>query len=218
MAISKPKFDLSSEYQQLSLGMDLPEVEEESVSVEEARLRSEAARTKFESSGASDEYRALRSEGWAWRQAAYIAWAASPKPRNPKTQEELARTVLGLASDRVINTWRIKNPMIVERIGMLQSATLFEHRAEIIAALVANATNPDYKGHNDRKLALEMLGDYVPTSKLSALVRKSGGAGDLSGMSEDELLALVSDPHAAPLSSVPVADVNEDKDDDVPGD
>ena len=44
MPIQKPNFDLNAEYVQIALDLELPEVESEGVSVEEARLRSEAAR------------------------------------------------------------------------------------------------------------------------------------------------------------------------------
>lgn len=190
MPIDKPNFTLSDEYIQLALGLELLEVELDHCSVEEARLRSEEARRNFEQRGASEEYRALRDEGWPWRQAAYIAWAATPKPRNPKTQDELATQILGLSSDRAINIWRKKNPMIDERVAVLQGAQLWDYRAEILRALVANAVKPDYKTHNDRKLALEMLGDYVPASKLTAELTKRIGAGDLSSLSDAELAEL----------------------------
>lgn len=190
MPIQKPNFDLSEEYRQLALGLDLPEVELEGVSPEEARLRSEEARRTFENGEASEEYRMLRDEGWPWRQAAYIAWAATPKPRKPKTQEELAVQVLGLSSDRAVNIWRKKNPMIDERVAVLQGAQLWNARADILKALVENASKADYKTHNDRKVALEMLGDYVPASKLSAELTKKLGSGDLSSLSDAELEAL----------------------------
>jgi hypothetical protein len=195
MPVAKPRFELSDEYTQLALGLELPEVELEGVSVEEARLRSEAARGKFENAGFEwrAEYLELRNGGWPWRQAAYIAWAASPKgKRNPKTQDDLAQKVLGLTSDRAISTWRKRNPMIDEMVAMLQSAPLFEYRAEIYRALVANAIQPDYKTHNDRKLALEMLGDYIPASKLTAELLKSLKGGSLDDLSDEELVNLSS--------------------------
>lgn len=188
--ISKSDYELNEEYRQLALGMDLPEVELEQVSPEEARLRSEAARKQFEDQGVSEEYRMLRDEGWPWRQAAYIMWAALPKPRKPETQDEFARQVLGLTSDRAINMWRKKNPMIDERVAALQGRQLWEARPAILAALAENASKPDYKTHNDRKLALEMLGDYTPSSKLTAEMLKSVSTHSLDDLSDDELAAL----------------------------
>src|SRR3989304_9055123 len=53
----------------------------------------------------------LLDHNWPWRQAVYIAWAASPRvERWPATQELLATQVLGLTSDRVIAEWRRKKP------------------------------------------------------------------------------------------------------------
>ena len=194
MPIRKPDYQLDAEYQQLALDLELPEVESDSISVEEARLRSESARTAFEGKTGfawAEEYLSLRAGGWPWRQAAYIAWAASPKPsRSPKTQDALAQEVLGLTSDRAINTWRRKNPMIDETVAMLQAAPLFAARAAIYQALITNATNPNYKTHNDRKLALELMGDYVPASKLTAELTKKLGSDDLENMSEEELRVL----------------------------
>lgn len=182
---------------QMPLPIDLDEVEEGSyVSNDEARARSEAARALLDESTSPpkwmEDYLKLRDGGWPWRIAAFIAWSSTPKEnRIPKTQLEFSRQMLGLNSDRAIMTWRKRNPMIDETIGLLQTATLFEHRAEIFAALVENAKNPDYKTHNDRKLALELLGDYVPTAKLAALLQsRNMNADDLRTKSDAELMAL----------------------------
>lgn len=170
MSISKPIY-------QLSLPLELEEPSGDGVAVvgvEEARLRSETARAALheltpEKVTWKEEYLNLVEGGWNWRVAAYIAWAASPKnTRRPKTQDELATQHLGLTSDRAINTWRKKNPAIDEMVAVLQAAPLWEHRSEIYDALISVATTKEYKGHNDRKLALELLGDYVPRSKVEA--------------------------------------------------
>ncbi|MBI2758781.1 MAG: hypothetical protein HYX49_08895 [Chloroflexi bacterium] len=194
MPIPKPSFDLDINYQQLAFELDLEEIEFEGISADEARVRSEIARKSFEKSkdfGWVSEYLSLRNGGWPWRQAAYIAWSASPKVnRNPKTQEDLATQVLGLGSDRAISTWNKRNPAIEEMIGVLQASPLFEYRAEIYRALIANAIKPDYKTHNDRKLALEMMGDYIPASKIAAELTKRLNADDLKDMSDAELAKL----------------------------
>lgn len=184
MPISKPEY-------QLLLPLELDDVPETTLPAEEARLRSEAAREVFDeaSFGWMAEYRQLREGGWPWRVAAYIAWAASPKSdRSPKTQDELARNHLGLNSDRAISTWRRKNPAIDEMVAVLQSAPLFEHRAEIYDALIQVATRPEYKGHNDRKLALELLGDYVPAAKLEAILKSAAKGGTADTDDEDTLM------------------------------
>ena len=191
MPISKPIY-------QLTLPLELEEAvsdQQSAVSPEEARVRSETARAALndlnpESAPWKEEYLNLVDGGWNWRVAAYIAWAASPKnTRTPKTQDELARQHLGLTSDRAINTWRRKNPAIDEMVAVLQAAPLFAHRAEIYEALVKVATSPEYKGHNDRKLALELLGDYVPRSKVEAELNQKI-MDDLSSLPFEEKLRL----------------------------
>ena len=192
MPIQKPDY-------QLSFNLDLPEETGDStiqrLSADEIRLRSETARQVSE--GRDDlkwmeEYARLRDGGWDWRVAAYIAWASSPRSsRIPKTQDELAINHLGLTSDRAIATWRKKNPAIDEMIAMLQASPLWDYRAEVFSALTENAVKPDYKTHNDRKLFLELTGDYVPSSKLAAMITKNGfSKNDLADMSDDELLKL----------------------------
>ena len=44
----------------------------------------------------------------------------------------------------------------------MQATPLLRHRRDIFDALIVSATDPDPKSHPDRKLALEMLGDYKP--------------------------------------------------------
>jgi hypothetical protein len=183
---------------QLGFDLDLDELaedaEERAISPEEARLISEAARQAFESQpalleedgGWKREYVRLREQGWPWRIACYIAWAASPRQgRWPETLSKLATDVLGLRGPRTIHTWRKKHPSLDAVVAMLQAAPLFEHRRDVINALIQMATTPDYKAFNDRKLFLEMIGDYVPKSQLS--LKNSGKANDLSELSDAEL-------------------------------
>ncbi len=184
------------DYEQIALGLNLEEEMTDGdgayFSPEEARRRSEAALTKFESGSPTswfEDYRYLRSQGWNWRLAVYIAWASSPKKsRYPATQMELAKQVLGLTSDRVINTWRKKNPAIDDVIAVFQSSPLFEHRRDFYDALIRSATDPDYKHHPDRKMALEMLGDYVPRMKVD--VKKVPGIEDIKNLSDEELMRI----------------------------
>lgn len=192
---------------QLPLALDLSD-SEDGGSPEETRIRSEAARKALEGMygrvGAPrwlDEFLELVKGGWPWRVAAYIAWASSPRAgRDPKTQDELARAHLGLTSDRVISTWRKRNPAIDEMVRVMQAAPLFKHRAEIFTALVAVAVKPEYKGHNDRKLALELMGDYMPARKVLAALSGKVGA-DLDELTDEELAEL-----AAGLEEKDVAD------------
>lgn len=183
---------------QLPLALDLPETEEgDSVGPEEAKERSERARkaldAMFGKSGAPrwlDDYLEMVRGGWPWRVAAYIAWASSPRAaREPKTQDELARFHLGLTSDRAISTWRKRNPAIDEVVRMMQAGPLFKHRSEIFTALVAVAVKPEYKSHADRKLALELMGDYTPLRKVLAELRKKSenGEEDMTDAELDEI-------------------------------
>jgi len=141
-----------------------------------------------------DDFLTLRLEGWTWRKAAFIAWAACPtRKRYPETQAELAEGVLGLRSDRTIRKWRQKDPSIDERVEKLKAAPLLRHRADVIDALVTVAMDPDPKAHQDRRMFLEMTGDYRPRQAIEA----SGPGGgpveirnddiDLSGLSDEEL-------------------------------
>lgn len=101
-----------------------------------------------------------------WRIWVYIAWAGQPVTgRKPRTVEELAETVLGCTS-RVVRKWRAADwgdkPGVDEAVAWVQAAPLLAHRRDIYEALVSVAKTPDAKGHQDRKLALELLGDYRP--------------------------------------------------------
>ena len=118
------------------------------------------------------DYLDLVRRGWDWRKAVYIAWEASPaKTRQPATQEDLAVKVLGLASDRVIRTWRERHPEMESEIALMQAGPLLRYRRDIYDALVTSASDPDPKSHADRKLALEMMGDYRPRAQTDVAVR-----------------------------------------------
>lgn len=115
----------------------------------------------------AEEYFLLRQARWPWRVAAYIAWASSPKiGRWPKSQDELARVVLGLTSDRVIATWRKKNAAIDDVIALMQAKPLLDHRRDVFKALSESAADPSFHGSQDRKTFLSMTGDYVPHQKI----------------------------------------------------
>lgn len=104
-----------------------------------------------------------------WRIWVYIAWAGQPATsRDPRTLEVLAETVLGCTS-RVVRKWRAADwgdrPSVDEAVAWVQAGPLLRHRRDIYEALVAVARTPDPKAHNDRKLALEMMGDYKAPPK-----------------------------------------------------
>lgn len=113
------------------------------------------------------DYKELTRRGWTWRHAVVIAWDASPlKSRYPATQEELATNVLGLTSDRSIAEWRKKYPEMADEVARMQSAPLWRHRRDIFEALAESASNPDPRNNPDRKLALELTGDYKSSNKV----------------------------------------------------
>jgi hypothetical protein len=127
-----------------------------------------------------------------WKIAVFVAWASMPKDRRvPRTQDELARSYLGLNSDRQIAEWRKKYPMIDTMIANLQADELLEDRADVFYALKYMAKQLDYKGGKDRDTYLTMTGDLVKTSKLEAALKRNGvSADDLKGMTNAELDAL----------------------------
>ena len=191
--------------EQLALGLDLPDPEEElGMSRDEVMRTSMAAMQALEINPSPDlspegergkgswfgDYLRLKELGFSWRVAAYIAWEASPRgSRWPGTVAELATEVLGLKSPRVIYTWRKKNPAIDEIISVMQTEPLYEHRRDVIEALITVASDPDYKGHSDRKLFFEMIGDYVPRSQVD-VGKKKLSDDDLSELSDEELRRL----------------------------
>ncbi|RJP53614.1 MAG: hypothetical protein C4583_04310 [Anaerolineaceae bacterium] len=205
MPVAKPKFDLPEEFRQLALGLELPEVELDEMSVEEARLKSEAGRSAlFALKGMPNQpvwferFEQLINGGWPWRQAAFIAWASMPKNgRIPKSQEELAKRVLNLTSDRAISTWRKKNPAIDAMVAVLQSAELWDHRADAFQQLVEGVkrAGTDYKFAKHLEMFLRMTGDDVPTSQLVALIKRKGSSGprEIDDDTLDELAAGVTE-------------------------
>lgn len=195
MPLSKPKIalDTSNEpYHQMVLQLDLlddPAVSDQlsGVSLEEARVRSEAGRAALQMlKGAPEQpawferFESLIAGGWPWRQACYIAWASMPKEdRTPDTQEALAIKHLQLNSDRAISTWRNKNPAIDTMIALMQSYELWDSRADSFKNLIQGMkrAGTDYKYFNHLKLYMEMTGDYVPMNQIAAVLKRKASAG-----------------------------------------
>lgn len=174
----------------------LPGMEADLSLLDQAQIESIRARRIFEVSEEAgpwmDDYWALRAEGWPWRQAVYMIWAGLPRAmRQPKTQGQLAIQVLGLTSDRQIRVWKDKNPAIEVRIRKLTVGALAKARADVMAALVAMAMRQNPRCHADRKMYLEMMGDYVPKQKLTIGPELPD---DMSEMDEQELRAMTLSP------------------------
>lgn len=131
------------------------------------------------------EYLQLRLEGWDWRKAAYIAWAASPvKGRWPDNQQKLAEEILGLHSDRTIRTWREKNPEMDERVARLQVEPLMLHRRDVVMALIDSAKKIGKSGAPDRRTYFTITGDLK--------AGKGGQENDRKGRSSDSPYAEMS--------------------------
>ena len=110
---------------------------------------------------------------WDWRKALFIAWSCVPRgQREPKTIQELAN-MLGVRPSTV-RKWRLHDPEIVDRISAAPRRMLLEHVADVYAALVEVATQADPRAFQDRRLFLEMTGDYSPKAKLEAEVETVG--------------------------------------------
>jgi len=122
------------------------------------------------------DYLEIRAEhGLDWRKAVWVAWESQPATgRYPKTLEELATHFMGLRSSRVIRKWRQNNPELDNLIAKLQAAPLLKHRRDVIDALIAVAKRKNPESHRDRKLFLEMTGDYKPRRAME-LMGEDGG-------------------------------------------
>lgn len=210
------RFD-ENEFQPALFAVDLPPTGEGgSLTFEEVRLRETRAMRQFAAQLraivlADERQRASEGQsgvpafyeifldlldgGWPPRVAAYIAWASSPRiGRWPKTQEELAQ-MLGLTSDRQFTVWRKKNPVIDILVAKLGAAPLLQYRADVLAALAESARNPDYKNNPDRRLFLEITGDYTPIARLEAEMRRAEG-NDQTTEREQRLIEKIIDPES----------------------
>lgn len=112
---------------------------------------------------------------WDWRKALYIAWSVVPKARRkPATEEELA-VLLNLKNTRTIRTWKQKFPEIEERIAQLPKQMLVGHLADVYDALVTVAKMPSPAAFQDRKMFLELTGDYVQKGNVQHTTPDEGG-------------------------------------------
>lgn len=143
------------------------------------------------------DYTHLRNEGFTWRVAVYISWAASPLQRRwPATLKELATTVLGLKSDKVVYKWRKANPSIDARVEAFRAEPLLRYRSDVLHALIDVASTHDPASHPDRKLYLEIVGLYVPRSSL-AVSNKSDWRSELlehyaqGKLTKDQIIDLI---------------------------
>lgn len=102
---------------------------------------------------------------WDWRKALYIAWNCVPSSKRwPKHEIQLIE-LLGLTNTRTLRQWKEKDAEIEERIVAGPKRLLMGHVADVMEALVTVAKRTDEKAHQDRKLFLEMTGQYTPKAK-----------------------------------------------------
>jgi hypothetical protein len=168
----------------------------EPLSAQEVRERNMASRQALQNKLEDGEipswaetYHRLLQANWPWRIAAYVAWATMPKAQRwPRTQDELARDVLGLNSDRVIATWRKRFPSIDQMIADLQAEALMEYRPGAFHALGSMASEHSYRANSDRRLLFEMTQDYTPRKKIET--ENSKVVQDLSEYSDADLEAM----------------------------
>lgn len=133
------------------------------------------------------DYMALLDEGWYWRDACYIAWKGSPRPqRRPETMEMLAN-LMGF-SVRTLKGRLTKNPAIRLRAARTVAARAFDAVDDVWDALIASASDPNYKNHPDRKLYMEMTGQYTPKQAIDLGVGEDDD--DLSRLGRTELARL----------------------------
>lgn len=103
---------------------------------------------------------------WQWRTALYIAWSCVPRDRRwPRTKLELAN-LMGCA-ESAFRVWRHKDPEIDERIRSLPATMLLEHVAGVFDALATVAQQADPRAFQDRRLFLEITGNYQPSGNLA---------------------------------------------------
>lgn len=135
-----------------------------------------------------DRYAALLGEGWGWRKAAYIAWESLPKgKRDPKTKGELADE-LGV-SRSMFAVWKAKNPTILNRIARFSAANLLAHAADVDQAMLDSASDPSYKGVQDRRLFYERTKLIASRHKVDLTLGESKGDA-IEDMSDAELIEL----------------------------
>ena len=120
---------------------------------------------------------------WDWRKALYIAWHCVPTSKRwPRHKYELM-DLLGV-NDATARKWRQNDPEIDERISAGPKALLGSHVANVLSALVEVAGKPEAQSHQDRKLFLEMTGQYKPKGEVA--LAGAVFAGDIDDVLDDD--------------------------------
>ena len=125
----------------------------------------------FDLSPLGQAYHMLTAEGWDRSKALYMAWKAHhPLIRErsglPILQKDFFTQVLGYSSDNAVRQWRKKTywPQLAERMDTIMNDVLKDYTPVVLYANAQLAARPDPKTFPDRKLYLEMVGEYTPKS------------------------------------------------------
>lgn len=134
-----------------------------------------------------DEYAVLIEAGWVWRKAVVIIWLGLPRDqRVPETKQELAQ-LLGMTTTKTIVKYE-RDPAVQAQVMARAAASLMQHAAEVDAALIKSATDPDYKNNQDRKTYYQLTGRLREVHDVNVAQKPDEAA--VRQMSEAELLAL----------------------------
>lgn len=144
---------------------------------------------------------------WDWRKALYIAWSCVPTSKRwPKHEVQLIE-LLGLANTTTIRRWKYGDPEIEDRIAAGPKKLLGDHIVDVLEALVKVATQPDAKAHQDRKLFLEMTGQYKPRGALEMMGEDGGPIEyrEADELSDDELARIAAGGRSGVTAPAPGA-------------
>jgi hypothetical protein len=134
-----------------------------------------------------EQYHRLMDAGVPWKIAAYVAWASIPKhDRNPSTQDEFAKQVLGLNSDRQISEWRKKYP-IDQMVADLSGEMLLQYRPGVFEAIGWGASQKSYRAAAQQQLFVELSRD-MPNPRIH--VEDNRVVQDLEDLSDAQLDAM----------------------------
>ena len=100
-----------------------------------------------------------------WKIWSLIAWETMPAPmKDPPALKEFAASI----NTSVRTLWNYRNKTwgdkttVGEAIVVVRESSTWHAREEVMKALITVAKRPDPKAHPDRKMFLEMTGDYPP--------------------------------------------------------
>ncbi len=125
-----------------------------------------------------------------------MAWKSHPKAARlaaglPETQIELFTKILMYKTDSAVRQWRKRRPEMEARILTLQrEGPLSFYRPGALHTMGQSAQLLGREGFADRKLLLEMTGDYRPSTKTDVT---TAGHPIKAGPTADDLAALLAE-------------------------